>query len=128
MKVKISYELKQKILAVEEIMSDERGRFPTPFPVEHIDGETWDISFNLDLTEHKKLLAECRKWMNHIEAYFTTSYTALRTDLGPFKGVFPAYIEDSIVHFIADNYDPSKESWKDWFIVEDIKDAPQFIA
>jgi len=125
MKVKLSYELKQKILEMGEFISHESK---SKTPSRSFNRKIWKIEFDLDLTEHKELLEECKKWTNHIQTYFKTSYTAIKAEVGPFSGVWPVYNSEGVVHFSADVYEVEKESWKDWFIVEDIKDAPQFIA
>ncbi len=128
MQVKLSHELKTKILNQDRIES--RSTAVPQFMFiggTHIQRE-WHVYFSIRITGNKKLITECNKWVSHIETYFKTSYDALKVDIGAFQGLWPTHVNRGRVYFRADMYDSTKKSWKDWFIVEEIEDAPQFIA
>lgn len=85
-----------------------------------------DLEFWVDLSGNEKLIRECQKWIDHIHNYFKTSFMPLKVNLGFLEGVFPTEIRNGLVCFRADYCDLNKKSWKDWFIIEEIEDPPQF--
>jgi hypothetical protein len=120
MKVKLSYELKLKLL-------EEGKKDYFKFDSSNCKSAC-NVQFIVDLKNNKKLYRECEKWNRQIQTYFKSAYKALKTNIGPFEGLWPINVYNGIVEFRADWYDSRLESWKDWFIVEeDIKDPPQFI-
>ena len=118
MLVKLSYDLRMKLLSLGD---DDL------FIISFTDGQ-YDLEFVVDFEDHK-LVQECMKWIHHSETYFKTSYTACQIDIGPFVGLWPTRVYKSeSVQFRADYFDSKRKNWKDWFIVEEIEDAPKFIA
>jgi len=119
MKVKISNKLRFKL--VEQIDSLYNKTSPYNF--------SFIVEFDEDETD---ILNECQKWYNEIKRFFSTSYMSIKTDVGPFKGLWPSHIEKkfnkNFVEFEVDFFKACDINWTNWFIVkDDIKDPPQFI-
>ena len=116
MKVKISHELKLKLLEYEKIEAFSQSPYLSNF----------NIQFKIKITD-QKILKECEKWIREINRFFKSSYEAAKINLGPYEGLWPIYLEGDKVTFRADVYHKNKSSWKDWFVIEEIEDPPQFI-
>jgi hypothetical protein len=116
-----SYKLKLKFLHEENIQIHQHVDF---HDVEickrkvRLPGMSW-VEIILNLKHDPELFKECFDWYKKQSAYFKTSYSAMKVDIGPFEGLFPSDcdIENLSVTFLVDDYIPGKKSWKDWFII-----------
>jgi hypothetical protein len=70
-------------------------------------------------------LEQCKKWMEIINTYFTTSYNAYRVDVGSFKSIYPTEIYEDRICLRAEQF-VHKPTWRDWFIPEGDKNVSEF--
>ena len=120
MMIKIPHDLKIMFLRHEGLtMVQEMVDIPTLRGQMVRVPQCMDARIDLDLSRDPELLKVCEEWIETIETYFKTSYSACKIDIGEYIGLWPTHITDRIVHFRLDEVDPDRKDWKDWFIQEE---------
>ncbi len=130
MRVRIPYRLISKFLDIEGLHKDV-DTIENSGPAGQLYKVPGKMHYmvQMDLTDEPDLLDACTKWINVIETYFKTSYSAFRIDIGPYEGLWPTGVtiinNRNIVHFQLDDVDPNNGDWRDWFSKEDRIIAPK---
>jgi len=116
--MKISHGLKMKIISSYEGINIEQhynevyiaGSIPIKVPLYK------EISLLINLDGDLNLIKECARWYKRA---FDKCLTPI--DIGPFIGLFPTEINmnNNTVTFVADEYNPNNQNWKDWFVMEE---------
>ena len=127
MKIKIPYDLRMRFLRHEGLsLTQEMIQINMLAGVPIKAPGRKDFEVQLNLSNDLESLKACGKWMNIIRTDFTVE--TYKIDVGGYIGLWPNSInQDCIVTFTMDAFDPSRENWKDWFIIdeEEIENAPK---
>lgn len=72
----------------------------------------------LDLSNDPECFNACTVWIDMVRTDYTVE--SYKVDIGSYVGLWPSEAQgNGIVTFIMDKYDTSRQSWKDWFIIEE---------
>jgi len=116
----LSHELKLRLLDPEKTVFCEKVE---PFEMVisggkklQVPGKRW-IEAQADLSDTPDLFLECLEWLRIRNIYFSTSYTAMKIDIGPYEGLCPSSCcnESKTVNFLVDEVYPNRTNWRDWF-------------
>jgi hypothetical protein len=88
---------------------------------------TSNVIIEIDFTNEEKrdlFVQQINLWLRELTTYFETSYTFLRVNIGWFDNLRPIKVEEYTATFLAILTPRIRtDTWKDWFIREDLKIA-----